>query len=98
MHQLDIELFSLSPSSFDSIEGFFTKFKSLVIILKRFGIEKKYDQLIIFILSKLGPDYSVFVSTFHATRIVVSNWKIHSLCTLIDSLTKEKKNDLHHCY
>ena len=32
-HQLENELFSLSPSSFDSIEGFFKKFKSLVILL-----------------------------------------------------------------
>ena len=26
-HQLEIELFSLSPNNFDSLEGFFTKFK-----------------------------------------------------------------------
>ena len=39
-HQLETELFSLSPSNFESLEGFFTKFKSLVIILKKFGIEK----------------------------------------------------------
>ena len=31
VHLLENELFSLSPSSFDSIEGFFTKFKSLVL-------------------------------------------------------------------
>ena len=30
-HQLEIELFSMNPSNFDSIEGFFTKFKSLVL-------------------------------------------------------------------
>ena len=72
-HQLEIELFSMSPRSFDSIEGFFTKFKSLVIILKHCGIENKYDQLIISILSKLGLEYLVFVSTFHASRLVVSN-------------------------
>ena len=35
-HRLETELFSMSPSSFHSIEGFFTKFKSLVIILKHF--------------------------------------------------------------
>ena len=29
-HQLEIELFSLIPSNFESIEGFFTDFKSLV--------------------------------------------------------------------
>ena len=43
-HQLEIELFSMSPSSFDSIEGFFTKFKSLVIMIKKCEIENKYDQ------------------------------------------------------
>ena len=89
-HQLEIELFSLSPSNFESLEGFFTKFKSLVLILKHCGIDKKYDQLIISILSKLGLEYSVSVSTFHATRLIVSNWKIPSLCNFFDSLTKEK--------
>ena len=73
VHQLEIELFSPSPSNFDSLEGFFTKFNSLVIILKKCGIEKKYDQLILSILSKLGPEYLVFVSTFYATRLDYSN-------------------------
>ena len=74
-HQLEIELFSLSPSNFEFLEGFFTKFKSLVLMLKQCGIEKADDQLILSLLSKLGPDYSVFVSTFHATRLVVLKWK-----------------------
>ena len=39
-HQLEIELFSPSPSSFNAIEGFFTKFKSLVLFLKKYGIDK----------------------------------------------------------
>ena len=72
-HQLENELFSLSPSSFKSIEGFFTKFKSLVLFLKKCGIEKKEYQLILSILSKLGPEYLVFMSTFHATRLPISN-------------------------
>ena len=33
VHHLEDELFSLSPSSFNSIEGFLTKFKSLFIFL-----------------------------------------------------------------
>ena len=90
MHYLEIELFSISPSRFDSIEGFFTKFKSLFLILNNCGIEKKADQLILYILSKLGLEYSVFVSTFHATRIVISNWKMPSLSTLSDLVAKEK--------
>ena len=89
-HQLENELFSLSPSSFDSIEGFFTKLKSRFIFLKKCGIENKEDQFILSILSKLGPKYSFFVSTFHATRFVITNWKIPSLSTLFDSLAKEK--------
>ena len=89
-YQLEIELFSMSSSSFDSIEGFFTKFKSLVLMLMHCGIEKKDDQLIIFILSKLGFEYSIFVSTFHATRLVIFDWKMPSLSTFFDSLTKEQ--------
>ena len=90
MHQLEIELFSPSPSNFESLEGFFTKFKSLVLMLKQCGIHKGYYQLILSILSKLGSDYSVFVSTFHATRLVVPKWKMPSLNYFLDSLTKEK--------
>ena len=52
-HQLEIELFSSSPSNFDFIEGLFTNFKSLVLILKQCGIEKEYYKLIISILSKV---------------------------------------------
>ena len=68
---MENELFSLSPSSFDSIEVFFTKSKSLVLFLKKCGIDKKEYQLIISILSKLCHEYSVFVSTFHATRLAI---------------------------
>ena len=39
-HQLEIELFSLIPRNFDSLEGLFTKLKSLVLIIKKCGIEK----------------------------------------------------------
>ena len=85
----------MSPSSFDSIEGLFTNFKSLVLFLEQCGIENKEYQLILSILSKLGPEYLVFVSTFHATRISISNWKIPSLSTLFDSLTKEKDKLIH---
>ena len=89
VHQLENELFSLSPISFDYNEGFFTKFKSLVLFFKKCGIDKKEYQLILSILSKLGPKYSVFVSTFHATRLSISNRKMPYLSTLFDSLTKK---------
>ena len=68
-HQIKNELISLSPSSFESLQLYFSKFKALVLQLKQCGIEKKEEKLVLAILSKLGLDYSVFVSTFHATKL-----------------------------
>ena len=42
------------------------------------------------ILSKLGDEYSVFVSTFPNIRHFISNWKMPSLSTLSDLVAKEK--------
>ena len=56
-HQIENELISLSPSSFESLQLYFSKFKALM----KCGIEKKKEQLVLAILSKLGPDYPVFV-------------------------------------
>ena len=58
-NQIENELISLSPSSFESLQLYFSKFKALVLQLKQCGIEKKDDQLVLAILSKLGPDYSM---------------------------------------
>ena len=41
------------------------------------------------ILLKLGPDYSVFVSTFHATKLTARAWKMPSLADFMESLTQE---------
>ena len=68
-HQIKNESISLSPSRFESLKLYFTKFKALVLQLKQCGIEKKEEQLVLTILSKLGPDYSVFVSTLYATKL-----------------------------
>ena len=68
-HQIENELISLSPNSFESLQLYFSKFKALVLQLKQCGIEKKDEQLVFSILSNLGPDYSVFVSTFYATKL-----------------------------
>ena len=59
-HQIENELISLSPSSFKSLQLYFTKFKALVLQLKQCGIEKKEEQLVLTILSNIGPKYSVF--------------------------------------
>ena len=50
---------------------------------------KEDDQLILDILSKIGDDYSVFVSTFYARKITTLGWKIPSLNAFIESLTSE---------
>ena len=81
---------SLSPAHFDTIQDFFTKFKSLSLHLKQCGIEKKEDKLILSILSKLGPEFSVFVSTFHSDKLTLRNWQMLSLASLMESLTQEK--------
>ena len=89
-HQLENELISLSPSSFKSLQGNFSKFKSLVLQLKQCGIDKKAEQLVLSIISKLGPDYSVFVSTLHATKLIARAWKMPSLAYFMESLTQEQ--------
>ena len=68
-HQIENELISLSPCSFESLQLYFSKFKALVLQLKQCGIEKKEDKLVLVILSKIGPDHSMFVLNFHATKL-----------------------------
>ena len=65
IYRLENELISLHPTNFETLNDFFTKFKNLVFQLKLCKVEKEDDQLILSILSKIGVDYSVFVSTFH---------------------------------
>ena len=46
--------------------------------------------MVLAILSNLGPDFSVFVSTFHATKLTAQAWKIPSLAYFMESLTQEQ--------
>ena len=66
------------------------KFKSLVLQLKQCGSDKKEDQLILSILSKLGPKFSVFVSTFHSGKLTLQNWQMPTLASFMESLTQEQ--------
>ena len=88
-HHLENELISLIPVHYENIEYFFTKFKALVLQLKQCGIENKYDHLIFSILSKLGPDYLVYVSTFQSSKLTTRNWKMPALENFMESLTQE---------
>ena len=86
-HQLENELISMSPGNFETLQDFFTKFKSLLLQLKACGIKKEEEQLILSILSKLGLEYSVFVSSFHTSRLTMgTNWKIPPMDAFIKSL------------
>ena len=58
--------------------------------LKQCGIEKKDDQLILSILSKLGPEYSMFVITFHSSKLTTRNWQMPSLASFMESLNQEQ--------
>ena len=72
-HQLENELISLSPTHYEKIQDFFTKFKALVLQLKWRGIENKYDNIVLSILYKLGLEYYVYVSTFHSSNLTTRN-------------------------
>ena len=57
--------------------------------MKLCKVEKEDDQLILAILSKIGADYSAFVSTFHTGKLTTTNWKMPTLNSFIESLTNE---------
>jgi hypothetical protein len=81
-HMLEVELNTLEPKSFDNIHDFFTKFKALILSFESFGIDKskQVDQLILSILAKIGPEYDVYVSTFHSSRYLLgSKWNIPTM-------------------
>jgi hypothetical protein len=49
--------------------------------------------MVLSILSKLGPELFVFLSTFHTVRFAYgATWKMPSLEEFIESLTQEKTN------
>ena len=52
-------------------------------------MEKEDDHLILAILSKLGADYLVFVSTFRARKLTTPGWNMPTLNAFIESLTSE---------
>ena len=87
---MENELVSVHPNSFETIEQFFTKFKSLVLQCIQCRIERKDEQNVFSILNKLGPEYSVFVSIFHSKQENFPDWKVPSLDSFFESLIKEQ--------
>jgi hypothetical protein len=90
VHQLENELISLSPIHFNNLQELFNKFKSLLVELNACGVNKKEDQLILSILSKLGSEYFVFVSSFQASKLTQETWKMPPLNDFIAALTQEQ--------
>ena len=83
------------PKKFETIQQFFSKFKSLFMQCKQCGIDKKDEPLVISILSKLGPEFPMFISTFHSGRMTTPNWRIPSLDAFIESLIHEQYKMIH---
>ena len=74
---------------------FFTKFKHIVLLLNQCKVEKEDYQLILAILSKLGANSLVFVSSFCVGNITILGWKMPSLNAFIESLTSEHDKLVH---
>jgi hypothetical protein len=92
-HVLDVEFLTLDPKIFDNIQDFFTKFKDLLSLLKACRVDKSKEekQIILTIFSKIGPEFSVFVSTFHSIIIDFgATWKMPSLEDFLESLTQQQ--------
>ena len=87
---MENELITLQPNSFESIQQFFTKYRSLVMQCKQCGLERKYEQIVLSILRNIRLEYSVFVSTFHSRRASIPNWKFPSLDSFVESLIQEQ--------
>ena len=98
-HQLENELLTLDPNNFSCIEDFLSKFKTLRYLLEGVKVKKEDSNLIYSILTKLGPAYSVFVSTFHSTREAFicqgTDYKAPSFDSFCDSLIREQEKLLH---
>ena len=85
-HIIENELIALHPSSFETIHQLFTKLKSLALQCRQSGIERKDEKHVLSILSKLGFEYSIFVSIFHSGRASIPNWNFPSLDSFVESL------------
>ena len=86
----EVEFLTLDPKPFDNLRDFFTKYKDLLSQIKACGVDKYKEekQMVLTILSKLGSEYSMFVSTFHLVRLTSgTTWTIPSLEAFIESLT-----------
>jgi hypothetical protein len=66
--QLENQILTLSPNDFSFLGDYLSRFKTLRILCEECKIKIEEERCIYLILSKLGSAYSVFLSTFYATR------------------------------
>jgi hypothetical protein len=59
---------TLSPNDFPCIEDYLYNFKKLILLHIECELDPKEDRCIYDIISNLGGAYSIFLSTFYATR------------------------------
>lgn len=93
VYQLENEILPWTLKTFHLLKIFCPNLRPL--LLEGCEVKKKDDALIYAILAKLGPAYSVFVSTFHSTRKYFisqgSKYKIPSFDAFYDSLIREQE-------
>ena len=58
--------------------------------MKKCGLERKDEQLLLYVWRNIGFEYSVFFSTFHSRRASIPNWRIPSLDAFVESLIQEQ--------
>ena len=96
---IEIQLLTVDPGNFPSIEDYLSKFKTLRLLLASCKVTKEGEPFIYGILSKLPPPYFVFVSTFHSTREALisigAKYRCPYLHAFYDSLIREQENILH---
>lgn len=83
----------MDPRNYEKIQDFFTKYNDLLLQLKGCGIDKSKEESrqVLSIMSKLRPEYYVFVSTFHSVRLTTGkSYTMPSLKEFMESLIFEQ--------
>ena len=88
---------SLNPNDFSCIQDYLSKYKTLRLLCVECKIKKEDKQCIYHILSKLGPAYFVFVSTFYSMKepLDPTSYIEPSLESFHDSLIREQDKLIH---
>jgi hypothetical protein len=82
-----------NPNVFSFIEDYLSMFKTFRILCEECKIKLDDECCIYVILCKFGSAYSIFVSTFCATREALgSSYKKPTLESFCDALIREKYN------